>query len=123
VNGLASITPELIAAIRCWLASTPGRSDGKLKRAGWTTRHTVARPAHWARLPSASLRPTRGCSSMAEHQLPKLNTGVRFPSSALEKVAASGAVLCRSERTLSDAPAAFVDDDEAAEVPEPNEPG
>jgi hypothetical protein len=60
---------------------------------------------------------------MAEHQLPKLNTGVRFPSSALEEVAASGAVLCRFERKLSDAPGAFVDDDEAAEVPEPNEPG
>jgi hypothetical protein len=32
---------------------------------------------------SAKLRRHRGCSSMAEHQLPKLNTGVRFPSSAL----------------------------------------
>ena len=31
---------------------------------------------------AANLWPPRGCSSMAEHQLPKLNTGVRFPSSA-----------------------------------------
>jgi hypothetical protein len=34
-------------------------------------------------MPDASLpKQPRRCSSMAEHQLPKLNTRVRFPSSA-----------------------------------------
>ncbi len=28
-------------------------------------------------------RTSRGCSSMAEHELPKLGVGVRFPSPAL----------------------------------------
>src|SRR5262245_9575510 len=82
VNGPASITPESIAARRCWLGSTPSRSDGRLGSTGWSTRHNVARRPRGDREPSASLAPTCGCSSMAEHQLPKLNTGVRFPSSA-----------------------------------------
>ena len=33
----------------------------------------------------ATIGAVRGCSSMAEHQLPKLNTGVRFPSPALSR--------------------------------------
>src|SRR5688572_16268236 len=38
-------------------------------------------PLHWP--PSvASEALARGCSSMAEHQLPKLTVGVRFPSPA-----------------------------------------
>ena len=38
----------------------------------------------------AIIRPTRGCSSSVEHQLPKLNRGVRFPSPAPKKMHPSG---------------------------------
>ena len=39
----------------------------------------------------ATMGPTGGCSSMVEHQLPKLNTRVRFPSPALLKTTADRA--------------------------------
>ena len=38
----------------------------------------------------AIIRPARGCSSSVEHQLPKLNRGVRFPSPAPKKMHPSG---------------------------------
>src|SRR6185503_3891378 len=45
--------------------------------------HAPLCPANCLRIPTR-----RGCSSMAEHQLPKLNTWVRFPSPAPESCSA-----------------------------------
>ena len=43
---------------------------------------------------SGSISGVRGCSSMAEHQLPKLTVRVRFPSPALTQRASSEALRC-----------------------------
>src|SRR5262245_4234931 len=63
-------------------------------RQGVTTRwdQGVARPPD-ACGTADNLAASCGCSSMAEHQLPKLNTGVRFPSSALDDGQAKDLVI------------------------------
>src|SRR6185312_1451297 len=62
------------------------------------------RAAAVARRPPGTLSGTRGCSSMAEHQLPKLTVGVRFPSPAPREVARTRRRLaCRMRRDLAPA--------------------
>jgi hypothetical protein len=54
------------------------RSSGMV-RSAWSRRLSAT--------PSATVEGLRGCSSMVEHQLPKLRTRVRFPSSAPREAA------------------------------------
>ena len=69
-NGSMTIRPASIASRRLRSDRITGRT---------LARRSDRRPTA---AEAANLWPARGCSSMAEHQLPKLNTGVRFPSSA-----------------------------------------
>ena len=80
-RAMIPVTPDLRSLLD-ELATRPRRADANTVLVNSRGKGAAMVPPLTCPFPRGTSHLTRGCSSMVEQQLPKLTTGVRFPSPA-----------------------------------------